>query len=240
MSPGSTKDEYRLDAVVDAIVEESGRSSRTITRLDYDDYYLQLKVHYDDFRNRVLATIGEDIDISDIKDLVNVYREECVEVMITASENYITHASILGILDVAKDAGKPCDYAPSQGILSYGIDKCRVWLNTTTKAVVDYVMVSLKEDGSSKIGSIFDLNNFRVRLGARNELQRIYNIGYIAAGKVLGYTKFRLISSDSDIDGICRQHEGKEYKIDGSIPYDAVPPGYMTHPLCTCKIELIE
>jgi hypothetical protein len=93
-------------------------------------------------------------------------------------------------------------------------------------------------DVINDVSSIFDSNQYRVTVGTRNELQRAYNIGIISAGMALGAGYFSLDNIPLDHDGECSLHSGKDYKITPNIDLNSIPPGYMTHPMCTCTVKL--
>jgi hypothetical protein len=156
---------------------------------------------------------------------------------IDSSVIYLKHAIITGINDVYEQQNKLANYSPSTEIMQYAVDKTKTWISSTISYISSKAIDAYRDGGISRVSAVFDINKYRVQYGTRNELTRLYNIGFIAGGKALGFSKFMLESSESDVDGLCKLHSGKVYNIDSNMPWDAIPPGYMTHPLCTCKIK---
>lgn len=235
--PGSTKNSE--DSIIDA--QLSPVTTRQLEDLGHSSYYEVIKIHYDNYKEKLLGVLeAESISGTQInkKDIIADMREEYLDHMIGECEIYIKHAIISGVNDLYEQVGATHNHIPGDDAIQYAMRKCREWLDTTTDYVTEAAISAYQDGGSNRVSALFDINNYRIKHGSRNELTRMYNIGFIAAGRSLDYTKFLLESHDSDEDGICKQHEGKAYSIDNSTPWDAIPPGYMTHPLCTCRIRV--
>jgi len=167
------------------------------------------------------------------------------EQMLKYSGEYIISALSAGILEA-------CNQVGAEGVAieySYELDYLRrkndEWLSRVLDSVKDSSEIIIrntinKNEAVSNMISLFDSNVFRIRLGARNELQRSYNIGIFKGGMTLGYDKFTTTNIDFDDDGKCSVHTGSNYNIDRAVDLDSIPPGYMTHPLCTCTLKLIK
>lgn len=224
LAPGSTKD-MMIDSEY-TIVDTTTRYG--YNDLMYDKMFLDINNEIDKFRKYIIDTYS--MYGNEYTKYIDSRKNQYVGNILSICEMYIYNSILVGVTDLFEQVGRKVDHVPSQDIMNYGINLCRKWIAGSIDSILSRI-----GDGVN-INTIFDVNLYRFKLGSRNIVQKMYNIGFISGGKVLGYEKFSLISGESD--DICKLHNGKVYNIDSNVSYDDIPPGYMTHPLCTCKITV--
>jgi hypothetical protein len=135
------------------------------------------------------------------------------------------------------------NYQYTQAV-AYLKDKNNQWMERVLTTIRDTSESIIKKsstvvDAIDTMSSLFDSNQFRIEFGARNEMQRAYNIGIINAGLAAGVKEFTIANIPNDDDGKCEAH-GKVNYLLNQIDLDAIPPGYMTHAMCTCTVKLLK
>lgn len=254
MSPGTIKD-YILDMILPEMVTDdiTPQSRNLLDRLHYSTYSNMLESLYSIAQNDVVGIIrkrygniqdGSIIDASDCdgSDLAmilgltvnNMVDKSAAFILNSFSEGVMNAGQQANIVNITMDTTMGRDYLKS---------KNQEWIGRLSKILMDTSITTIRyntniNDMVSNIVTVFDSNIFRLKLGCRNEIQRAYNIGTFLAGIAMGYRQFQLDSIPYDDDGICRTHYGTVYTIDSTTSLDDIPPGYMTHPLCTCTIKL--
>ena len=245
MAPGTTKD------VEDDITLNA---TRLLSRLNSEEYGSGLSNYYrvaaTDARNmiqsRYIDGVADTVEsLSDYNGgTLDLIMGLTMEEMIKYSGTYITHALTSGINDACIQAGVTDVSVEYSHPLDYLYGKNREWLSRVFNTIRDSSVgiirkAALKVDAIDSMQAVFESNEFRITLGARNEVQRAYNIGIFTGGLAFGYSKFSITNTDYDEEGKCSLHSGVTHDISMTFDLDVIPPGYMTHPLCTCTIELI-
>ena len=245
LSPGTTKDsnnirdaEYLL--LNDSITDEA---RQRLLRMNMNGYYNTLKEYYSIIRMDTYRYIRTHKDMSNTHTMIGAAKD----MMVSKSGVYIMRAYSEGVSNACVQSGVSditFDYSMYR---DYLLRKNIEWIegvlddifSTIDRSIYSSVTDDdiLLNDSIGIVSSIFESNEYRVRIGSRNELQRAYNIGIFSGGIALGYSKFGIDSVPYDADGKCTQHMGMEYDI--NIDMDYIPPGYMTHPLCTCVLKLL-
>lgn len=262
LAPGTTKDTIldMLDTnvlntnVVDAITPQSrnllevlhmttySNTIENIYRLVQNDTIAIINKKYIDGYTVEDALVVDSLEIYDGSDMDMVIGLATTHIL-DKSIVFISNAFSMGVMNAGRQANVMNITMDTSLGRDYLMGKNVEWLthifNTISKSSVDIIKNSKEtRDAISSIVTIFDSNLYRIRLGCRNEIQRSYNIGTFLGGIALGYTKFQLTNTPYDEDGICQLHNGITYEVDGDTSLDDIPPGYMTHPLCTCGIKL--
>lgn len=259
MSPGTTKDEQVVvevpQKVDDAITVDA---ARLLERLNYsiysselcrlyglaqDDAQAMLAMKYIDGYDEdgeIVVELLRDYDRGNLNMVMGLTTEE----MIRASASYVLAALHAGVSDACTQCGETIVAYSYKDDAEFLAGKSREWIDRTLTVVRDAseeLMRSVldKSESPSFMRSLFESNIYRVRLGARNELQRAYNIGVYRGGMILGRTEFEIVNTPFDEDGKCSVHIGNVYTIGPDVDLNDIPPGYMTHPLCTCRIKLM-
>jgi len=269
MAPGTYKDsaalttpvlqEVGVEVVTDEITVEA---SRLLESLNYQDYVAALRRRYrtaeDDARKLIRERYVDGIEdsrngngyrvIDSLRDFdkgrMDMILDLTLDEMLKDSAGYVLPAFMAGVEDACRQLGVQSIAYNYSTDSTYLAEQSRKWLSSAfrdLKSSAEGIVRTTydKKDAEGAIGSAFDSNYYRIRLGGRNELQRAFNIGTFRGGLFLGATKFSISHFPFDSDGKCRVHEGKAYEIGPDTDLAAIPPGYMTHPLCTCRVKLM-
>lgn len=260
---GNSEDDHTgelpvVDDRKDGTADITSRARNLLTDLNYPSYATLMYRYYsmahadavDLVRERYIDGYDEDgvpviqslsdFDLGTLDLIMGITKEQ----MLRHAGPFITYAFALGVHDVSVQAGVP-DITNNFGHqIDYLRTKNDEWLNNMINAVksssVEIMSSTIhKSDAISNVATVFDTNLFRVKLGTRNELQRAYNIGVYTGGLALGYSTFQVDNVEIDPDGKCKEHADRTYDL-AATSLDSIPPGHMTHPMCTCTLKLKE
>lgn len=197
-----------------------------------------IRKRYNNIQNIIDASTYDGSDIAMILGLTinNMIDKSAAFILNSFSEGVMNAGRQANIVNITMDTTMGRDYLRA---------KNQEWIGGLSKILMDTSITTIRSntninDMVSNIVTVFDSNIFRLKLGCRNEIQRAYNIGTFLAGIAMGFRQFQLDSIPYDDDGICRTHYGVVYTIDANTSLDDIPPGYMTHHLCTCTIKLFK
>ena len=250
LAPGTTK-----DSVVDSVTPVA---QDLLSRLHYPYYNSTLMKYYSMAMTDAVSMVrmkyikGYESDGMPVIETLRDYEKGNLDMIVNLSKaemleksgEFILHAYQQGVQEACNQASIPgitfnvspdIDYLHRKN--NEWLTRCMDVIGSSSEAVMR--KVTDKSEAVSSMISVFDSTEYRVRLGCRNELQRAYNIGIFRGGMEMGYTKFSIGNIANDEDGRCQVHSGVEYNIDAGVDLDSVPPGYMTHHLCTCTIKLM-
>lgn len=258
LNPGTKKDSF--NSIEDSVITNTNISDSIskfsidmLENLNYIAYKEQMLIEYNNIKSNILSIMngmtdntnsnGVTINESITKGIVNVFSDITYDSMMNKAQVFIIDSYNKGVSEGFRQLNHTVGTYDFTNIYDYLKRKNEYWVKRVINAVAitsnNIILSSSKvNDAISDVSNVFESNEYRISMGTRNELQRAYNIGVISAGLIMKAKSFTLINTPYDEDGACSEHANIEYILNSDIDLNAIPPGYMTHMMCTCIVKL--